>query len=75
MAVGVTDDGTVSTPTELFDGNYYTSGRARQYHVAADGRFLMLKSGDAPATDAPTPPQITVVLDWFEELTERVPVP
>ena len=76
MAVSVTANGTVGTPTELFGGNYYARpGFGRLYHVAPDGRFLMLKSGDAQATDTATPPQITVVLNWFKELEARVPLP
>ena len=41
------------------------------YDVTSDGqRFLMLKSGEKQ--DAPT--QINVVLNWFEELQQKVPV-
>ena len=41
------------------------------YDVTADGeRFLMLVS-DAPSGRS----QINIVLNWFEELKERVPVP
>ncbi|MCI0423329.1 MAG: hypothetical protein L0387_09395 [Acidobacteria bacterium] len=40
------------------------------YDVTPDGqRFIMLKSGDKPASAA----QINVVLNWFEELKRRVP--
>jgi len=45
----------------------------RMYHIAPDGRFLMMRP---PATDGsgePEPPHITVVLNWFEELRGRVP--
>ena len=39
------------------------------YDVSPDGqRFLMLK-----ATDQPAPTQINVVLNWFEELKQKVP--
>jgi hypothetical protein len=50
----------------LFQGNY-----AGSYDVAPDGkRFLMIKP---PAgAQAPTD-QVTVVLNWFEELRRRVP--
>ena len=37
------------------------------YDVAADGRFLMVRR----EADA----EITVVLNWFEKLKTRVPVP
>ena len=41
-----------------------------------DGRFLMLKTY-APSTEASTtetPTKITIVLNWFEELRERIPI-
>jgi hypothetical protein len=42
------------------------------YDVSPDGqRFLMLKSTEQ-AGNAPT--QINVVLNWFEELKQKVPV-
>ena len=56
-------------PQTLSEGPY--RGRdGRTYHVAADGRFLMVSS--VTAADA-RPPEINVVIDWFQELTERVP--
>ena len=42
------------------------------YDVSRDGRFLLLK--DAAETSDERPPQITVVLNWHEELKARVPV-
>ena len=43
--------------------------------VDLDGqRFLMIESA-AEDDDAADTPQINVVLNWFEELRERVPVP
>ena len=63
-----------STPEILFEGDYLTSINARQYDVAPDGRFVMMKAGDQTSGDVRRP-RITVVLDWFEELLERVPVP
>jgi eukaryotic-like serine/threonine-protein kinase len=59
-------------PRMLFEGKYQpTPGTAPNYDVSPDGqRFLMLKpSGSAEA--APT--QINVVLNWFEELKQKVP--
>ena len=48
-------------------------GGGRAYDVTPDGqRFLMIKEGG----DEPTAPQnLIVVLNWFEELRRRVPVP
>ena len=45
----------------------------REYHVGPDGRFLMMR--DAQATDGGTPTPVVLVLNWFEELKERVPLP
>jgi serine/threonine protein kinase/Tol biopolymer transport system component len=50
------------TPIRLFDGPFVRAGQPYDYDVAADGRFLMLKSGDASA--APEP--LTMVLNWTQ---------
>ncbi len=64
---------TAGTPHMLFDGPYLpTSGSFPFYDVSPDGqRFLMLKPVESQAS-APT--QINVVLNWFEELKQKVPV-
>ena len=61
---------THGTPEALFEtGNYlFGPGSSRDYDVARDGRFLMLKVEGQAA-----PRQITVVLNWFEELKTLVP--
>ncbi len=50
---------------------------ARTYDITPDGhRFLMVFPADQADSDAETPDeQINIVLNWFEELKERVPVP
>ncbi len=57
-------------PRVLFEGQYATPGRPLSgitFDVSPDGqRFLMTKQ----ATSAP---QINVVLNWFEELKQKVP--
>jgi hypothetical protein len=63
----------VGKPEELFAGAYYESPDGTpNYDVSPDGqRFLMIKPGDqerAPASSH-------IVLDWFEALKQRVPVP
>ena len=59
-----------SQPQPLFEGQYHSSVSRANYDVTADGqRLLMLKSKD------PAPTQINVVLNWFEELKRKVPVP
>jgi len=73
MAVQVATQPTFSAgePKLLFEASYVVSPRsAPNYDVSPDGqRFLMLKTADA----APRPEQINVVLNWFEELKQRVP--
>ena len=66
----------VSERTVLFSAASFRSGgtSARQYHVARDGRFLMMRLPGAESGDeAAASPEITVVLNWFEELRARVP--
>ena len=69
MAVAVTTEPTftIGTPEVLFKKPYYRSG-GRNYDLAPDGRLLMIKQHSAT-------PNIHVVLNWFEELKARVPVP
>lgn len=54
------------TPKAMFEGNYASS-----YEVSADGKqFLMTKSVTA---SAPAPPsELRVVVNWFEELRQKV---
>jgi serine/threonine-protein kinase len=67
------------TPARLLSTKYFTGATTRGnslrgYDVSADGRFLMIK--DAPATDQSsnaTPPSMVVVLNWLEELKQRIP--
>ncbi len=48
----------------------------RDYDMSPDGeRLLMVFPADQPDTGEPARPQINIVLNWFEELKERVPVP
>ena len=74
MAVPVQTDAsfTSQTPEVLFEAPYFFGAPGRNYDVAPDGRFLMVKTSSQPGESAP---DITVVLNWFEELKERVPVP
>jgi len=63
----------IGRPQKLFAGPYLlNSGRTANYDVTHDGRrFLMLKPSEMQAS---TPTQIHVVLNWFEELKQKVPV-
>ena len=87
MVVRVATDPTlmVGPPTELFRRGPVVGSQRRRYDVTADGqRFLLpashLRSGDGDSEISDQVPsqnaaQIHVVVNWFQELTERVPVP
>ena len=73
MAVSVQTDPIFAhgTPQVLFQGSHYISaGNGRNYDLAPDGRFLMMSR----AQTGESRPQFNVVLNWFQELTERVPI-
>ena len=58
------------TPDALFDREYFV-GANRQFDVGPDGeRFLMIETDQGGAAAAS---RINVILNWFEELKERVP--
>ena len=64
----------VGNPEVLFDHAPYRrrGAEGRMYDIAPDGqRFLMLSRRDSGS--ARSPRQVNVVLNWFQELTERVP--
>jgi len=75
MAVETTTQPTFSAgkPRMLFEGQYLTNdfpNLSAAYDVSGDGqRFLMVKETEAARSTA----QINVVLNWFEELKQRVP--
>jgi len=73
MAVDVTTQPPFSAgkPKTLFEGPYVlTPRRFPNYDVSEDGQqFLMLKSNE----QSQAPAQINVVLNWFEELKQKVP--
>ena len=55
---------TASRPRLLFEGQY-----GNDFDVAPDGqRFLMVRSEQGEV-----PTELNVVLNWFEELKQRVP--
>ena len=68
----------VGTPEVLFDYRPYRStiGGGRPYDVAPNGqRFLMLTNAESRDNRGVLQQQINVVLNWFEELKARVPIP
>ena len=75
VAVATEPTFTQGTAALLFAGPYRSAatGRARTFDISPDGeRFLMIKTGGATSEDSR--PQINVVLNWHQELLERVPV-
>jgi eukaryotic-like serine/threonine-protein kinase len=71
MAVDVTTQGTFSAdkPRMLFEDPYVPTPRSfADYDVSPDGQhFLMLKANEQAQSE------IDVVLNWFEELKQKVP--
>jgi hypothetical protein len=65
--------GEVGARVELFRGSYLPSspGAPRMYDVAADGRFLMLKSVDILGAGVDVGPQVVLVQNWLAELPSR----
>ena len=65
------------TPTVAVEGPYVLEGGlGRHYDIDPSGeRFLFIKDTGAPDTGGRSLPSLTFVLDWFQELTELVPVP
>jgi eukaryotic-like serine/threonine-protein kinase len=70
MAVGTNTKANFSadTPKVLFEGHYATYNTIPAYDVTPDGqRFLLAKTAEQG------PQEISVVLNWFEELKQKVP--
>ena len=65
----------VGVPELLFDRQYFFYLISRTYDVHPDGqRFLMVKATDPSDSPAASDAEIVAVANWFQELTERVPV-
>jgi serine/threonine-protein kinase len=82
MAVSSKTDPTfsVETPEMLFQGTYVSATLAYDdwdygtWDISPDGkRFLMMKETGSAASGAGRSRKINVVLNWFEELKQRVP--
>ena len=62
------------TPTEVFQGPYFTLLLSRLYDYSVErDQFLMIREGRSD-DDAWTTPQLVLVRNWFEELRELVPL-
>ena len=75
MEVPMVDGAPTGTAEVVVQGTYVAPGPSRHYSVSDDGeRFLMIAPGNQTDTGEPVRPQITVVLNWTQELLERVPI-
>jgi serine/threonine protein kinase/roadblock/LC7 domain-containing protein len=75
-AVNVTTAGGFSftSPTSVPRGALLGAASGpRRFDVLADGRFIGVVPAALGQIVAPTTPQIQVVLNWFEDLRQRVP--
>jgi Tol biopolymer transport system component len=76
MAVSVETDPTfkAGVPKELFRGGYFSENR-HQWDLSPDGkRFLMMKEQTPAGSAGAGPRRINIVLNWLEQLKQRVPV-
>jgi Tol biopolymer transport system component len=77
MMVVTVESGTTfshGSPRMLFEDRFNTTLLSRHYDVSPDGeRFLII--GDDRPTTGEAVPQPVLARNWFQELTERVPVP
>jgi serine/threonine-protein kinase len=67
----------VGSARELFRGVFFFIGPGHSWDISPDGKqFLMMKPQGALAEGFSTegPPKINIVLNWFEELKQKVPV-
>ena len=65
VPIQVSPNLTVGQREPLFDDRFATLLNRTNYDVTPDGQFVMLKGNDDPTN-------VIVVLNWFEELKERV---
>jgi eukaryotic-like serine/threonine-protein kinase len=62
-------------PAKVFETRYLVPNNARTYDVSPDGqRFVMIKGPADDGRASAASLSLVVVLNWFEELKQRVPV-
>jgi Tol biopolymer transport system component len=61
----------VGRPQVLFEPAMVVTLSGRPYDIAPDGRFMIIRRGQAESGGGP--PNMIVVLNWLEELKQRVP--
>jgi len=77
MAASVKTDSAFSpeTPKALFKGTYAFLFGFPLWDISPDGkRFLMMKGAEPSASTATGPRRINIVVNWIDELKQRVPV-
>ena len=67
--VDIRSELSVGAPMVLFEGDFLFDPVDRNYDVTADGQRFVMVANDPDAQE----PHIEVVLNWFEELREKVP--
>jgi len=75
MRVPTTTDPTFAhrAPERLFDASAYFFGSpGRNFDVAPDGRFLMVKPQPVNGSEAPSQSGMVVVLNWLEDVKARM---
>ena len=68
-----TGDQAVGASTDTYALGSVSVTGSRQYHVAPDGRFLMIRSGTAQGVEPDDYDHLIVVENWLDELQRLVP--
>jgi hypothetical protein len=56
-------------------GAIQDTGAPRNYDITPDGKqFIVVLNAEREQNSQPSPPQINVVLNWFEELKQKAPL-
>ena len=59
----------------VYDGPFVFLAYYSYWDVTRDGRRLLILQSEGTAEEAkPAPPQINIVLNWFEDLKQRAPM-
>jgi hypothetical protein len=74
--VSTTPSLTFSEEQSVSIGDFLSFSYYRSFDITPDGeRFLVVLPAEQTGTGQAPGPQLHVVLNWFEELQDRVPVP
>ena len=76
VPVGTEPSFTAGNPEVVVEDRYFPGEGGRDYDITPDGeRFLFVTQGAEQVGEDQSGPQLIFVDNWFQELTERVPVP